>query len=83
MEEKTHFFDKPSNVKRVIISFFAVCVVLLVLDLLIPRHEHGHFSVEDHPEFFATFGFVACVILVLVSKYVLRKLVKRKEGYYD
>jgi hypothetical protein len=33
--------------------------------------------------FYAFYGFVACVILVLVSKYILRPLVKRKEDYYE
>jgi len=38
---------------------------------------------EAWPGFYAVFGFVACVILVLVAKYVLRPLVKRDEKYYD
>ena len=33
--------------------------------------------------FYAVFGFVACVVLVLVAKYILRPLVMRKENYYD
>ena len=34
-------------------------------------------------QFYAVYGFVACVLLVLVAKYILRPLVKRGEDYYD
>ena len=80
MDEK-HLFDDPRNVKRLLKIFFAILVVLLVLDLCI--HKHAYFPWEDWPEFYAMYGFVACVFLVLVAKYVLRPLVKREEDYYD
>ncbi|MGR3178942.1 MAG: hypothetical protein ACUZ8E_12890 [Candidatus Anammoxibacter sp.] len=80
-KEKKHFFDNPKNVNKVLAVFFGACIVLLIVDIFI--HKHGHFSWEEKPEFFAVYGFVSCVILVLAAKYVLRKLVKRKEGYYD
>ncbi len=78
---KKHLFDDPRNVKKLLTIFFAILVVLLVLDLFI--HKHAYFPWEDWPEFYAMYGFVACVCLVLVAKYVLRPLVKREEDYYD
>jgi len=33
-------------------------------------------------EFFAVYGFVSCVALIFIAK-ILRKIVKRKENYYD
>lgn len=44
---------------------------------------HGEFRWEESVGFYAAFGFVACVSLVLIAKYVLRPLVKRREDYYD
>jgi hypothetical protein len=79
--EKKHFFDKPENVKRVLRGFWGVLVVLLVIDLFIQKHPH--FPWEEWPEFYAVFGLVACVFLVLAAKYILRPLIKRKEDYYD
>lgn len=79
--KKQHLFDNPKNIKLVVRGFFISCIMLLIVDLFI--HKHGHFSFEEKPEFFAVFGFVSCVILVLVAKYGLRKIAKRKEGYYD
>jgi hypothetical protein len=81
MMDKKHLFDDPRNVKRLLKIFFAILVVLLVLDFFI--HKHAYFPWEDWPEFYAMYGFVACVCLVLLAKYVLRPLVKREEDYYD
>jgi len=79
--EKTHIFDKPENVKKLLRIFFSLLVVLLVVEFFV--HKHAFFPWEEWPEFYAFFGFVACVVLVLVSKYILRPLVKRSEDYYD
>ncbi len=79
--EKKHLFDHPNNVKRVLKTFFGSLVALLVIDLFI--HKHAYFPWEEWPEFYAVFGFVACVCLVLAAKYILRPLVKREEDYYD
>lgn len=74
-------FDNPRNVTRVLLIFFASLVVLLIPDFF--YHKHSYFPWDEWPEFYPVFGFVACVVLVLVAKYVLRPLVMRKEDYYD
>ena len=79
--KKEHIFDKPQNVKRLLIIFFSCLAALLVGDFFV--HKHAYFAWEEWPEFYAVFGFVACVVLVLVAKYVLRPLVMRDEEYYD
>ena len=76
-----HFFDKPENVKKVLGLFYVSLLVLIIMELLIPKDPH--FSWEAFPSFYATYGFVACVGLVLGAKYILRSIVKRKEDYYD
>lgn len=75
-----HVFDDPRNVKRAIQVLFAVCGVAFVLDFVVSRHI-------DHPweafiGFYAAYGFVACVLLVLAAK-AMRKVLMRKEEYYD
>ena len=81
MKKERYFLDNPKNVKIIIMSFFGVCGILLIIDIFI--HKHGHFSWEEKPEFFAVYGLVSSVVLVLAAKYGLRKIVKRKEEYYD
>jgi hypothetical protein len=78
---KKYLFDNPRNVKILLRSFFSSLLVLLVVELFI--HKHPHFRWEGWHEFYAVFGFVACVALVLAAKYILRPLVKRGEDYYD
>ncbi len=80
-DSKSYLFDKPKNVKILLWSFYASLVVLLFLDLFVSKHPY--FRWEEWPEFYAVYGFVACVVLVIVAKYVLRPLVKRREDYYD
>ncbi|EFK09803.1 conserved hypothetical protein [delta proteobacterium NaphS2] len=79
--KKKYLFDDPKNVKILLACFYASLGVLLLIELFI--HKHPHFGWEAWPEFFAVYGFVACVVLVIVAKYFLRPLVKRDEDYYD
>jgi len=77
---KTHIFDDPRNVKRAIYALYAVCGLSLIADFFTRRHV-------DHPwevlwGFYCVYGFVACVILVLVAK-EMRKMLMRGEDYYD
>ncbi len=74
-------FDNPRNVKILLMLLFGGCLVLVIINFFV--HKHGHFSWEEQSGFYAAYGFVACVGLVLGSKYVLRKIVKRREDYYD
>jgi hypothetical protein len=75
-----HVFDDPNNVKRAIRILFLVCGLTFVLDFVIHRHV-------DHPwesliGFYAVYGFVACVLLVLAAK-AMRVVLMRKDDYYD
>lgn len=81
IDEELALFDKPMNVKRLLYGFYTSVVLLICVDLY--YHKHSVFPWEGYFGFYAVFGFVACVILVIVAKYVLRPLVMRKEDYYD
>lgn len=81
MGKKKHIFDDAKNVKRLLVGFFTTVVLLLCLDFFV--HKHAHFPWEKGFGFYAIFGFVACVCLVLAAKYVLRPLVKRGEDFYE
>ena len=83
-ERTDHIFDDPKNVKRVIGGLVVASVVLIALDLVLHRHlsfSPGSFSAEGWFGFYAIYGFVACVLLVLVAK-EMRKLLMRDEDYY-
>jgi len=83
--EKVHIFDRPKNVKRVIWSLYFICGVLFLLDLFVHRHDsfaEGVFSAEGWIGYYAVYGWVACVLLVLTAKQ-MRKILMRKEDYYE
>ena len=79
-DEKTYLFDNPRNVSRLMSGFYIICGVLLVADFIV--HRHTVHPWEHIPGFYAIYGFVACVLLVVVAK-EMRKLLMRKEDYYD
>ncbi len=79
-DEKQYFLDNPRNVKRLLYGFYVACALSIVAELFIKRYV-------DHPweklfGFYPIYGFLGIVILVMLSV-VLRKLVMRKENYYD
>ena len=78
-EQKKHLFDKPRNVSLLLRSLYAICALLFILDFFL--HRHTAHTWENISGFYAIFGFVACVTLVLVAK-EMRKFLKRKEDYY-
>lgn len=80
MHERKHFFDHPGNVKKVLRVFYVVCALLLLADVV--YHRHVVHAWEGVWGFYAGYGFVACVLLVLIAK-EMRKLLMRREDYYD
>ena len=79
-QDKTYFFDKKENINKMLYVLYAFCGLLLAADFVIHRHVYHNW--EELPGFYALFGFVACVVLVLIAKQ-LRKVLMRDEGYYD
>ncbi|MCW8901742.1 MAG: hypothetical protein OQK95_13845 [Gammaproteobacteria bacterium] len=79
-DEKTYLFDKPRNVTHLLRGFYIICTILFVADLIV--HRHSIHPWEGFPGFYAIYGFVACVVLVVIAK-EMRKVLMRKEDYYD
>ena len=79
--DKKYIWDDIGNVKKALGFFFICCGLLFGLDFVI--HRHGHLPVEEWPGFYAVYGFIACVLLTVFAKYILRPLLMRKEDYYD
>jgi len=79
-DEREHFWDKSGNVKLLFYVFYALCAIVVVLDLVIHRHEVH--SWERLIAFYPIYGFVGIVFLVAVSKQ-MRRVLMRPEDYYD
>jgi len=65
---------------RVFWVVVALCVLLVAVDPFVAKH--GHYAAENWIGAHGLYGFVSCVLLVLAAR-ELRKLVKRREDYYD
>jgi len=78
--EKRYWLDDPANVRKIYIGLWIVCLGLLALDLLYEKHTH--FAAEEWTGFFAVFGFVAFIGLVMGGR-LLRRFVRRDEDYYE
>jgi hypothetical protein len=74
------WLDSPKNRRRVRGWLYASLAGLLAIDGMITKH--GHFPWEEAPGFYAAYGFIGCVSLIFIAK-LLRRLVRRKEDYYD
>jgi hypothetical protein len=73
-------FDNPENVKRVLRALYTVCAALVLVDFVFHRHIVHPF--ERLWAFYAIYGWVSCVTLVLIAKQ-MRKVIMRSEDYYD
>ncbi len=76
------------RLKTVIRAGYCLLALLVVLDAFVDKH-HAHTWIEHYPGFWAAFGFGACVVIILVSKWYGhvkwfgRFSIMTREDYYD
>ena len=58
------------RLKTVIRYCFVVLGLLVVWDILVVDKEHAHTHIEHLWGFWSFFGFGACVVIILVSKWI-------------
>lgn len=75
------FFDRPEIIKILKLISYVMLVAVVVPSFFIKGH--GHFAFENIPGFWPVFGFVACIMIVVVSKTIGKVWLQRKENYYD
>ncbi len=61
---------------------YGILVLLVMVDFIIPRHE-VHFFGDKIPGFWSLFGFSACVVIIIVSKWLGKNGLMKDENYYD
>jgi len=80
------FWVTRRGARVALIMLHAAAIAAVLLELLMPFGADDH-AVErihalDFPASYAVYGFVACVILVLLG-IVLRRIVMRAEDFYE
>ena len=88
--ERRHLFDDPGNVRFVLRLLYAICIALMLVDVVdlalrllgAGALRHTERAWEGFAGFYPVYGWVGCVALVLIAK-LLRKVVMRREDFYD
>lgn len=82
-DEKPGWAD-TKGFRNIFLGVLIVASVLAALAGFVPafQKDHPHFEAEGFPVFFAIYGFLAFMFIVLAGQH-LRKLVGRKEDYYE
>ena len=71
--------------RRALIALHAIALLVVLIELVMPFSAGGH-GVErvralEFPASYAIYGFIACVVLVLLGR-ALRRVAMRDEHYY-
>ncbi len=74
--------EKIGNIKRLRLYCCLVLMVVVLIDFFVPR-DHVVFWWDDFPGFDAIYGFVSCVLIILVSKTIGHMGVMQNEDYYQ
>jgi hypothetical protein len=72
-----------TRLKMVVRICCAVLALLILVDALWVNKEHAHTGPEHFPGFWSIFGFVACVLIILLSKWYGHAGIMTREDYYD
>lgn len=60
-----------------------VLALVVLWDAIFVSKEHAHTMVEHIPGFWSLFGFAACVIIIIGSKWYGHQGIMTREDYYD
>ncbi len=77
-----NYLGNPDNVKTLKRFLYVTLFVVFVADFLAHR-EHTAFIWDKIPGWSAAYGFVSCVLLIIVSKFLGHKWLYKEEDYYD
>ncbi len=74
-----------NRLKLLVWLSYAVLALLVVVDAIpaLVNKEHAHTTIEHMPGFWSLFGFVACALIVIVSKWYGHAGIMTREDYYD
>lgn len=78
--ETQHWLLRPRTIRRLWIGFAVVLSLLVLADALI--HPHATFGIDGTFGFYAWYGLLACMAMVLLAK-ALGVLLKRPDTFYD
>jgi purine-cytosine permease-like protein len=77
------YIGNPDNSKQLKKIGYIALVIVVVADFLVHR-AHAIYIWDKTPGWGALYGFVSCVVIILVSKFIGHQGgIMKKEDYYD
>ena len=77
--DQGHFLTRPATIRRLWWLFSGLLIVTVLLQFAFP--VKGYFGVDGWFGFGALYGFLSCLLMVLVAK-ALGTVLKRPRNYY-
>lgn len=78
--EDMHWLVRPKTISKLWVGGIALLVAMVVMGAF--AHPHVYFGIEGTFGFFAWYGFITCVIMVVGAK-VLGAALRRRDDYYE
>ncbi len=78
--------EDPVRFARIKRWFYVGLAVLALAEVVLPivfGGGHSHFSFESFPAWGSLYGFVSCAAIIVVSKFLGKMWLMRREEYYD
>ncbi len=72
-----------NRLKTVIRICLGILGLLILVDALLVNKEEAHTRWEHFPAFWSVFGFLACVLIIILSKWYGHAGIMTREDYYD
>jgi hypothetical protein len=74
-----HWLVRPATIRLLWLAFAAILGLSVLAGFFVRQHDH--FGIESSFGFYAWYGFVTCVAMVVLAK-LLGVLLKRPDDYY-
>ncbi len=78
--DEKHWLVRPNTIRLLWRYGIGLLVILVLVDVF--KEPHPYFGIDGTFGFYAWFGLVVCVAMVLFAK-ALGVFLKRKDSYYD
>ena len=78
--------EDPVRFARIKRWFYVGLAATALAEIVLPRIFHGqdsHFSFENWPAWGSLYGLASCVAIIVVSKFLGKVWLMRREDYYD
>lgn len=75
-----HWLVRETTIRLLWRVAIAALALLVFADFFVSHHPH--FGIDGTPGFGAWYGFISCVVMVLVAK-AIGMVLKRPDTYYD